>query len=235
VLVVGAGDMGEGIAVALVGAGATDITVISRTSERAEQLASRVGGRIEPMAELASAMAHTDVLLTCTGAGSVIIDREMLTAARSDVDAPLLVVDIAVPRDVAADVVTLPGVTVLNLDDLRDWAAQGVAHRQAEADHVRSIVSEEVERFTIEVTARQAAPLVAQLHEKAEAVRQAEIERFGNRLAALPAAQREAVEALTKGIVAKLLHQVSVRLKDDAGTPQGERNAAAVRDLFDIG
>ena len=235
VLVVGAGDMGEGIAVALVGAGATDITVISRTSERAEQLANRVGGRIVPMAELASAMAHTDVLLTCTGAGSVIIDREMVAAARSGVDAPLLVVDIAVPRDVAADVVALPGVTVLNLDDLRDWAARGVAHRQAEADHVRSIVSEEVERFTIEATARQAAPLVAQLHEKAEAVRQAEIERFGNRLAALPAAQRDTVEALTKGIVAKLLHQVSVRLKDDAGTPQGERNAAAVRDLFDIG
>ncbi len=235
VLVVGAGDMGEGIAVALVGAGATDITVISRTPERAEKLASRVGGRIVPFAELSGAMANADVLLTCTGAGSVIIDRDLVAAARAGIDSPLLVVDIAVPRDVAADVVSLPGVTVLNLDDLRDWAARGVAHRQVEADRVRSIVGDEVERFTVESTARQAAPLVAQLHEKAEAVRQAEVERFGHRLAGLTAAQREAVEALSKGIVAKLLHQVSVRLKDDAGTPQGERNAAAVRDLFDIG
>jgi glutamyl-tRNA reductase len=235
VLVVGAGDMGEGIAVALVGAGATDITVISRTHERAQQLASRVDGRIVPFAELPAALASADVLLTCTGAGSIIIDRDLLDAARRGVSSPLLVVDIAVPRDVAADVVDLPGVTVLNLDDLRDWASRGVAHRQVEADRVRSIVGDEVERFTIETTARQAAPLVAQLHEKAEAVRQAEVQRFGNRLSALPDAQRDAVEALTKGIVAKLLHQVSVRLKDDAGTPQGERNAAAVRELFDLG
>ena len=71
--------------------------------------------------------------------------------------------------------------------------------------------------------------------QRVESVRTAELERFHNRLAALDPAQRETVEALTKGIVAKLLHQVSVRLKDDAGTPQGARNAAAVRELFDLG
>jgi glutamyl-tRNA reductase len=76
---------------------------------------------------------------------------------------------------------------------------------------------------------------VAQLYEKADTVRQAELERFANRLASLDPAQRDAVDAVTKGIVAKLLHQLSVRLKDDAGTPQGERNAAAVRDMFDLG
>ena len=86
----------------------------------------------------------------------------------------------------------------------------------------------------LEVAARQAAPLVAALHERADAVRRAEIERFANRLATLDPAQLAAVEALTKGIVAKLLHRPSVQLKDDAGTPQGERNAAAVRDLFDL-
>ena len=100
---------------------------------------------------------------------------------------------------------------------------------------MHQIVGEEVERFTMETTARQAAPLVAQLYEKAENVRLAELERFGNKLGTLEGAQRETVEALTRGIVAKLLHQVSVRLKDDAGTPQGERNAAAVRELFDLG
>ena len=139
------------------------------------------------------------------------------------------------PRNVAADVMSAPGVTLLNLDHLRDWAARGLAARQAETDNVRAIVGEEVERFGMEVTARQAAPLVAQLHEKADTVRQSELERFHNRLASLDPAQRDAVEALTKGIVAKLLHQVSVRLKDDAGTPQGERNSAAVRELFDLG
>jgi glutamyl-tRNA reductase len=72
------------------------------------------------------------------------------------------------------------------------------------------------------------------LHERAEAVRQGELERFAARLASLDETQRAAVEAVTKGLVAKLLHQPSVRLKEDAGSPQGERNAAAVRDLFDL-
>ncbi len=235
VLVVGAGEMGEGIAVALVGAGATDITVINRTETRAARLAHRVGANIVPFSQLGAALRDADVLLTCTGAGSIIIDHELVVAARQGTTAPLLVVDIAVPRDVAADVEQAHNVTLLNLDHLRDWAARGVALRAAEADKVRGIVGEEVERFAMEATARQAAPLVAQLHEKADNVRVAELERFSNRLASLEPAQREAVEAVTKGIVAKLLHQLSVRLKDDVGTPQGERNAAAVRDLFDIG
>jgi glutamyl-tRNA reductase len=86
----------------------------------------------------------------------------------------------------------------------------------------------------MEVTARQAAPLVSSLHDRAERIRLAEFERFSSKLAALEPGERAAVEALSRGIVAKLLHQPSVRLKDDAGTPQGERNAAAVRDLFDL-
>jgi len=221
--------------VALVGAGANDIVVTNRTETRAAQLADRVNGSVIPFDRLGDVLGSADVLLTCTGSGSVLIDSDQVAAARRGVEQPLLVVDIAVPRDVAPDVERLPGVTVLNLDDLRDWAARGLAQRAAEADRVREIVGEEVERFGMEATARQAAPLVAQLHEKAEAVRQSELERFGNRLASLEPAQRDAVDAVTKGIVAKLLHQLSVRLKDDAGTPQGERNAAAVRDLFDLG
>ena len=235
VLVVGAGEMGEGIAVALVGAGATDITVTNRTQARAAQLAQRVSGNIVPFSQLGAALREADVLLTCTGAGTIIIDHELVVAARLGISSPLLVVDIAVPRDVAADVEQAPDVTLLNLDHLRDWAARGIALRAAEADRVRSIVGEEVERFGLEATARQAAPLVAQLHEKADHVRLAELERFANRLASLEPAPREAGEAVTKGSVAKMLHQLSGRLKDDAGTPQGERNAAAVRDLFDLG
>lgn len=235
VLVVGAGDMGEGVAVALVGAGANDIVVTNRTEARAMQLAQRVGGTIVPFAELGDALRTADVLLTCTGAGTVVVDHDLVASARAGVTRPLLVIDIAVPRDVSADIVSAADVTLLNLDHLRDWAARGLAQRAAEVERVREIVGEEVERFVIEVTARQAAPLVAQLHEKGEAVRQAELERFANRLANLEPAQRDTVEAISRGIVAKLLHQVSVRLKDDAGTPQGERNAAAVRELFDLG
>ena len=148
--------------------------------------------------------------------------------------AAMLIVDIAVPRSVARPVADLDDVTVLDLDDLRDWADRGLALRAGEADHARAIVGEELDRFTIELTARQAAPLVARLHEQAEHVRAGELDRFAGRLAGLDDAQRDVVDALTRTIVAKLLHEPSVRLRHDAGTPQGERNAAAVSDLFDL-
>ncbi len=235
VLVVGAGEMGEGVAVALVAAGASEITVTNRTESRAQQLADRVGGRVVPFGKLPTAISNADVLLSCTGSGTVLIDRETVAFSRIEVDTPLLIVDIAVPRDVDSSVEELPNVTLLNLDHLRDWAAKGIEKRAGEAESVRVIIGEEVERFTIDVAGRQAAPLVAQLHEHGETLRQAELERFAARLASLDDKQRAAVEAVTKGLLAKLLHMPSVRLKDDVGTPRGERNAAAVRDLFDLG
>jgi glutamyl-tRNA reductase len=235
VLVVGAGEMGEGIASALVHAGANDIVVANRTSERADDLADRIGGRVVEFAALPTALAEADVLLTCTGAGTTLIDFDLLQSSRGASASPLLIVDIAVPRDVAPEVTALTNVTLLNLDDLRDWAGRALLLRAEEAHRVNEIVSEEVERFGVEATARQAAPLVAQLRQRAETIRQAEIDRFTARLASLDDAQRAALEAVTKGIVAKLLHAPSVKLKDEAGTPQGERNAATVRDLFDLG
>jgi len=235
VLVVGAGEMGEGVAIALKSAGAKDIVVTNRTESRAHQLADRVGGHVVPFGKLPSAISKADVLLTSTGSGSVLIDHDTVAFARDEVDTPLLIVDIAVPRDVDHAVAKLPGVTLLDLDDLRDWAAKGIEKRSAEAESVRVIVGEEVERFIVDVTARQAAPLVAMLHQHGEEIRTAELERFSARLASLDANQRAAVDAVTKGIIAKLLHSPSIRLKDDVGTPSGERNAAAVRDLFDLG
>jgi glutamyl-tRNA reductase len=235
VLVVGAGEMGEGIASALVHAGANNIDVVNRTADRAKQLAHRIGGRIVPFADLPTALAEADVLLTCTGAGGTLIDFDLLASSRGQSASPLLIVDIAVPRDVAHEVTRLAGVTLLNLDDLRDWAGRALVLRAEEARLVNDIVSEEVERFGVEAAARQAAPLVAQLRQRAETIRRSEIERFTARLASLDEGQRAAVEAVTKGIVAKLLHSPSVKLKDEAGTPQGERNAATVRDLFDLG
>lgn len=235
VLVVGAGEMGEGIATALIHAGANNIGVANRTVERAHQLAERIGGGVVPFIELHAALADADVLLTCTGAGGTLIDFDLVERSRGRSTSPLLIVDIAVPRDVAPEVTRLAHVTLLNLDDLRDWAGRALALRAEETHRVNEIVSEEVERFGVDATARQAAPLVAQLRQRAEAIRQSEIERFTARLATLDETQRAALDAVTKGIVAKLLHAPSVKLKDEAGTPQGQRNAATVRDLFDLG
>jgi glutamyl-tRNA reductase len=235
VLVVGTGEMGGGIAQALSRRGTRSITVTNRTRRRAEDLAIRIDATVLPFSEMPRALADADVVLTCTGSGEVLIDITMMESALTGRgDRPMLIADIAVPRDVDGAVAGLPGVTLLDLDDLRDWASRGLNQRAGEAQQVRSIVSDEVERYLMESLARQAAPLVAQMRERADAVRRSELDRFAKRLAMLEPAEREAVDALTKAIVAKLLHEPSVRLKDEAGTPRGERNASAVRDLFDL-
>jgi glutamyl-tRNA reductase len=235
VLVVGAGEMAEGVAVALRAAGVGEIAVTNRTFERAVGLAARVDGRVHPFSDLSAALVEADVVVTCTGAGSLVIDTdtvEMGLAARAG--RPLLVVDIAVPRDVDPGVGELPMVTLLNLDDLRAWAQRGLEARAAEAQKVRHIVEDELERHLADAAARQAAPLLSALRSKADDIRRAELERFQAKLADLSPAQREAVEALTAAIVNKMLHEPSVRLKDEAGSPRGERYASAVRELFDL-
>jgi glutamyl-tRNA reductase len=235
VLVVGAGGMGAGMAVALASAGAASVLVANRTHERGQALAERVGGRAITMAEVPGALSEADVLLTSTGSGTFVVGpAEVEQALATRPNRPMLVVDIAVPRDVEPSVGRLAGVTLLDLDDLRDFAARALDGRRAEAVLVAAIIEEEVQRYADAATARQVAPLVASLHDRAEAVRQAELDRFRTRLAGLDDAQREAVEALTKGVVAKLLHEPSVRLRSDAGTPRGERNAESLRDLFDL-
>ncbi|HEX9258372.1 MAG TPA: glutamyl-tRNA reductase [Acidimicrobiales bacterium] len=233
VLVLGAGEMGEGMAVALAGAGVGHMLVANRTRTRADSVAERVGGRSVAFADAVAAVSEVDLLLTSMGSGSILIERSEIAAAMARrPDRPLLVVDVAVPRDVDHGVATVPNVTLLDLDDLRDWAERALSDRRAEAGRVREIVGAEVRRYVDVATARQVAPLVAALHERFEQARIGELERFG--VHNLDDRDRALVEAVTRGLVAKLLHDPSVRLKDDAGTPRGERNAAALRDLFDL-
>lgn len=234
VLVVGAGEMGEGVAAALSRAGVDSVTVVNRTPSRGEALAEKVGARVSSFESLETELGRADVVVACTGAGGVIIDRETVSRARGNNERPLLIVDIALPRDVEASVGDLGGVTLRDLDDLSQWAERGINKRAGEVDQVKEIISHEVERFTLDQAQRQAAPLVAQLREVVEQIRVAEIERFGTRLADLTDEQREVVESITRGIVAKLLHTPSVRLREAAGSPQGERLSAAVRDLFSL-
>ena len=235
ILVLGAGDMGEGMAVALAGAGAAEIQVANRTRARAQALADRIGGRTVAFESLGAALCEVDVLLTSTGAPEAVLTAEDLEPVLAErAGRQLLIVDVAVPRDVDAAVRGLEGVTVLDLDDLRAFARAGLEDRRREVTRVHGIIDEEVADYLRDVLARQAAPTVASLRTRAEDIRAAELERYRSRLDGLDDRQREAVEAITRGVVAKLLHEPTVRLKDAAGTPRGERLAEAVRALFDL-
>ncbi len=234
VLVVGAGEMAEGMVVAVAGAGPRDLLIANRTAERAESLAGRVQGRALPLDELHDALCEVDLLLTSTGATSVIVDHASVgEVIERRAGQPLLIVDIAMPRDVDPAVARLDGVTLLDMDNLSSFAAGGRAERFLEVDRVNAIVEEEVSRFGDVRSAREMAPLIASLRGTAEDLRLTELERL---LASgdLTAEQRAAVEQFSRGLVAKLLHHPTIALKDAAGTAKGDRLADSVRDLFDL-
>jgi glutamyl-tRNA reductase len=235
VLIMGAGDMAEGMATALQGAGVADVLVANRTWRKARALADRIGGQAVRLSDLSLALLEVDLLLTSTGATVPVVERDdfaPVMAERAGRD--LLIVDIAVPRDVDPTVNDLDGVTLLNIDDLRRFAQAGIERRSHELAAVETIIDEELARFRSAASARSAAPVVASLRGWADGVRAAELERFEAKLQGLDDRQRDAVEALTKGLVAKLLHQPTVTLKDTAGSTTGERLADATRQLFDL-
>jgi glutamyl-tRNA reductase len=229
-VVVGAGAMGHRIATVAASRGA-EVVVANRTVDRARAVAAAVGGSAVGLLSLPSALAEADVVLTSTGSSTPLIERADLEAVVAGRRSPLLVVDVAVPRDVDPAVSSLPGVTLLDMDDLRASVDAGLAARRREVGRARDLIDDEVARYRDAATARSAAPLVVTLRRRAEELRAAEVDRLGRNLAP---AEREALEALSRSVVAKLLHEPTVRLKEAGGTVRGERLAEAVRDLFDL-
>ena len=236
ILVVGAGEMGERVVADLAESdGAADVLIANRTWERAVALAARVGGRAVQLEALPDALREADVVFASSAGLEVVVEQEMLapvTAARAG--RPLLMIDLGMPRNVDPAVRELPDVTLLDLSDLQEFVKAGLDQRRKEVTAVRAIVAEEVARYLDATTAREVAPTVTAFHERAERLRSGELLRFRARLSSLDPRQREAVEALTRGLVAKLLHDPTVRLKDAAGSPRGERLAEALRELFDL-
>lgn len=235
VLILGAGEMGEGMAISLVGSGVSEVVIANRSTKRASELAARVGGRAIALQSFRKALVDADLLLTSTGALDIVIDRgDVERVMRQRQGSPLLIVDVAVPRDIDPGAAKVPGVTLLDMDDLKAFAERSMDQRKREVAKVRGIIAEELDSFREERDAREVAPLIQELHALGERVRVAEIERFRARLEGLDPKTSEVIEALTQGVVNKLLHEPTVRVKKVAGTAQGEIYADALAMLFNL-
>ncbi|MGH9300347.1 MAG: glutamyl-tRNA reductase [Acidimicrobiales bacterium] len=239
VVVIGAGDMGEGMASFLAGKRGgrrpREVVVVNRTWDKAVDLAGRIGAEAVPMSDLGGAMVGADVILTSTDSPAAVLSGDELALTMAErPDRPLLVVDVAVPRDVDPSAAQIDGITLLDMDDLSDFAQSSMQDRRSQAGPVAAIVAEEVQRYLNASSARGAAPLVSALRDQAEAIRLVELDRHRGRLGDLSDRQWEAVEALSRGILAKVLHEPTVRIKETAGSPRGERLAEAMRTLFDL-
>lgn len=232
VLIVGAGKMG-GMAAGRVRGSAERILIANRSAEKAQRLAERVEGEVVGFADLPSALAEADLVLTSTGAPLPIIDQDVVADAMTRrPDRPLVLVDLAVPRDVEPACSYVPGVTVLDVDTIRQVTDTGPTGD--EAAKARDLVEEAAARFAAWRRAVQVEPTIAALRSRAEQVRADELERFGARIGDLDDRQREAVEAMTRGIINTLLHEPTVRLKALAEARGDDLHADALRDLFDL-
>lgn len=239
VVVVGAGDMGKSLVSALDARHRpAEVVVANRTSERARTLSEAVGGRTADLGELADALGGADAVLVASGSNAPVLDTELLgpvAAGRRRAGEPeLVVVDLSMPRNVEPAVRGLEGIALFDMDDLAAHAGRAVEGRLQEVAAARAVVAHEIERYRADERARGAAPVVAALRERVEQLRRAELERHRRRLGDLDERQWAEVDAVVADVLAKLVHQPTVALKEAAGTPRGERLVEALRALFDL-
>ena len=237
VLVVGAGSMSSLAVATAARLGAAGIVVANRTQERAKRLAASVSGTTADLASLPPAIAAADLVISCTGATGLVITTDMVAEAlrqRQPANRPLVLLDLALPRDVEHGVSDLPGVSVLGLESLAGAGATKAATQAQDVAAVRAIVTQELAARLSARHAARVAPTVVALRAKAVEVVEAELARLGGRLGRLDdRAHAEIAQAMHR-VVDKLLHAPTVRVKELAGSPGGDAYETALRVLFDL-
>jgi glutamyl-tRNA reductase len=231
-LLVGAGEMTELALEAMRAAGLAKVRIANRTRARAEALASRFDASAHDLGELPGLVAEADVVLTSLGGHDPVLLREDLERAlRGRGHRPLFVIDLGVPRNVDPRAAELDGVYLYDVDDLGRVAEANAEERRREKIRAEAIVLEEVQRFDGWLAALAAVPTIRDLRARAEDIRTRELERALARLEAAEA-PREVLEALTRGIVNKLLHAPVTRLRAQEDPEQGLATLEAARALF---
>ncbi len=235
VLLVGSGKMSELAAHHLCDGGARQLIIINRTALHAIDLAQRFGATHRSFAELTSSLVEADVVISSTTAPHAVITREMMQdvmqrrAGRS-----ILLIDIALPRDVDPAVIDLPGVHLYNLDDLQAGVDEGIRLRLQEVEQVQAIIAEEAHTFDRWVRSLSVVDTISDLRQHVNTLRQQELARTLQRLS-LTGREAAAIEELTTRLMNKLLHTPMLRLKEAATEGNGHEYAGALRYLFDLG
>jgi len=235
VYLVGAGKMSELAARHLQAHGAASIFVANRTYERAEQLAAKFNGEAIQFSELYNTCDRADIVITSTGAPVAIFRREhgeLFLSRRKN--RPMFFIDIAVPRDVDPEMNKLDGIFVYDIDDLQQAVTVHVTDRKKEAERAEEIITSEVERFRARLLTLEVVPTIVSLQDHIETIRQAEIDRVRGRLGPLSPDQELAIEALTRGIVNKIMHTPISTLKTAARAAEATTVIDVVRRLFNL-
>lgn len=235
IMVLGAGEMAELAVEALIKRGTTHIMVVNRTLERAETLSKRWGGRAATFEAIADLLPEVDILITSTGAPHTIIHPPVVqTAINSRPERPLVIMDIAVPRDVDPEIANIPGASLFDMDALSAGLEESLAKRQAEVPKVEAILDEEKEAYLKFLSTLDVVPIIVEMREQANAIRRAELEKAMRRIPELSPEMQNHIDILTKSIVKKILHSPTIRLREEAYGPNASDYAEITRNLFGL-
>jgi glutamyl-tRNA reductase len=233
VLLLGAGKMSASTAHNLASRGAEIAVVANRTLDNGEQLARRFGARAIPLVGVVAELEQVDIVVSSTSAPGFVISRDdVASVLPARAGRPLLLVDLAVPRDVDPAISELAGCFVSNVDDLEAVVAETITVRRSEAARAERMVAAELDRFRAWRASLDVLPTIVGLRALAEEIRDSELERVSG---SLSASERQHLESVTSKILAKLLHLPTVRMKEAALAAEGVVMADVVRHLFGLG
>jgi len=231
ILILGAGEMGEGMAKAISKIDTGKVVFANRNLSKAQKLSEQFGGKAIELNQIPRSLKDFDCFISSTASADTLFSEDDLS---QHINKQLLIIDIAIPRDIDPKVSEIKGVSLLDMDDLQNFVEPHRKIQERDLATSRLVISEETNRFLDQQSARKVAPLIAEFREGAEEIRQIELKRYEARLESLTDEQRDAIESLTQGILGKILHDPTVSLNEAAGSPRGERLADALRELFNL-
>jgi len=235
VMILGAGSTAELVMGALARDGIRGLVVSNRSHERAAELASRLSGRAVHFDEMPFELARTDILIASTSAPHPLVTRDGFRHARKDSQSgPLLILDLAIPRDVEPEVGNEANVFLYNVDHLHEILDDNLLKRRESVPEAEAIVDQYAREFLQWYGARDVVPVIRSLRARWNDVRERELERLWRKLSHLPANDRDVVEAFSKQLLNKLLHDPTKRLKQGIGNGRGVDFIDAVRYLHDL-
>jgi len=235
IVLLGAGEMAELSIEALRKRGAEDILVINRTYKMAQELAERWNGQAASMQALPKALKNADILIASTGAPHIIVEDALIEKAiESRPHRPLVIMDIAVPRDIDARANQIPGVYLYDIDSLSEKFQTCITQRKSEIPKVETIIEEEVRQYQDYLSSLDMIPIIVNMRKQANLIRQDELQKTIQHISNLSPETEEQIEILTKSIVNKILHIPTIRLKEEASGPNAAEYADMARDLFGL-
>lgn len=235
ILVIGAGEMAEIALAALRKRGVNQIRVSNRTLEHAQLLADQFGGKAVAFERLIDCLEWADLVISSTGAPHTILYTGTFTQVMENrIERPIVLIDIAVPRDIEAEVARVPGVRLFDLDMLEDYLGVSLGLRTQQIPKVEKILEEYRHNFQEFLQMLDVYPLIAALHQRAETIRQSELEKTMGRLHDLNDTQKKHLCLLTKALVKKILYAPTNQLRLAAGSAQAAEFTTAARVLFDL-